>query len=101
MLEESHRENLSILELELPSEVQKKGDFKSVFEKIGSINRKLAQFLRKDNDKTKREGLTERYESQQKTLKIYADKIKGLEGASQFITKSGEGLQKNSINYAN
>jgi hypothetical protein len=94
LLEESHRENLSILDLELPSEVQKKGDFKSVFEKIGLNNRKLGQYLRKDNEKTKREGLTERYTSQQIALKIYTDKIKGLEGASQFITKSGEGLRK-------
>src|SRR5206468_4923832 len=93
-LEESHRENLSILELELPNVVQKKGDFKSVFATIESNKRKLGQYLRKDNDKTKREGLTERYESQRKTLKIYEEKINGLKGASQFITKSGEGLRK-------
>ena len=94
LLEQTHRDNLHDLSLELPSEVQKKGNVESVLGTIMSRNRQLGQFLREGNKKTERESLKERYKSQQNTLKIYKEKIEGLHGASQFIKKSGEGLRK-------
>jgi len=85
-LDGTHRENLEDMSLDLPSEVQRKGNIQETIDKIEKNNRKLGQLLRVDSKRSEREK--EIFKSQQETLKIYKKSIQ------KFIQKSGEGLVK-------
>ena len=93
-LNDTHKENLLLLELDLPSEVQKKGTIEETIKKIKSINGRLGQAGRDDRGakKSSREKLM--IESQKETMKIYKELILALKGAEKFISKSGEGMRK-------
>jgi hypothetical protein len=88
-------ENLEDMGFVKPSEVQKKGIIEETVKKIGSQNRQIGQFLRSDSKKTTKER--EVYQSQKVTLKKYKKSLLGLEGAEQFLKKSGEGMQKHKL----
>jgi len=91
----THRANLSILELDLPSEVQKKGTIKETLGKIKSKNISLGKLLGKGSKASSSEKVL--YESQKETMKIYKDLIKRLEGAQEFVVKSGKGFGKHKL----
>lgn len=95
LLNQTHAENLQSLKLDLPSKVQKEGNFAQVFEVIKTHNRIIGQHLGIKSKKT--QGEKEIYKSEKETLKIYKAKIAGLEGAAQFIKKTGEGLRKRKL----
>jgi len=88
----THKENLEDLGLDLPSEVQRKDNYYETFKKIKSKMAEIGQYLGASSKKSEKEK--EIYQSQRKTLILYKAKIKGLEGAKQFIKKSGEGLRR-------
>lgn len=95
LLNETHIENLSILRedgvyLDLPSVVQRKGNFEEIRANIEKANRMLGQYTSKRSKKTP--GEIDQYNSVKETMKIYKKKIEALEGARQFIVeKTGEG----------
>jgi hypothetical protein len=93
-LDDTHRENLLLLELDLPSEVQKKGMIEDTLKKIKHKNRSLGQAGR--DDKSVKKSTTEKLmiESQKETMKIYKESILALKGAEKFTSKSGEGMRK-------
>jgi len=98
LLNKTHRENLEDLELDLPSEVQRKGTYEETLNIIKTENRKIGQHLGILSKKDEKEKAV--YESQKQTLKIYTKKIKNLEGSTkEFIIseKTGEGLRKRKI----
>jgi len=45
LLNDTHRENLQEMKLDLPSEVQEKGNIQETLDKIGKENRKIGQYL--------------------------------------------------------
>ena len=92
LLNDTHSENLQEMKLDLPSEVQKKGNIQETLDRIGKENRKIGQYLGISSKKDEREK--EIYRSQQETLKIYKQSILAIKGAEKFIEKSGEGLVK-------
>ena len=85
-------ENLEDMNLDKPSEVQKKGIIEETFQKIKTQNRQIGQFLGSNSKKSAKEKVV--YESQKETLKKYKKSLLGLEGAEQFLKKSGEGMRK-------
>jgi hypothetical protein len=93
--DETHRENLSLLGLDLPSEVQKQGTIEVTLQKIKSTNMRLGQLT--GSRSTKSEGEKVMLESQKETMKIYKKLIKGLEGAQKFISKSGDGISTHKL----
>ena len=100
LLNQTHRENLQDLGLDLPSEVQAAGTYAEAVNKAKTENKRIGQFLGINSKKDEKEK--EVYKSQQLTLKIYKNKLKGLIEAEQFIQLkktgatsagvSGEGL---------
>jgi len=90
LLNESHRENLQDMSLELPSIVQKNGTFEEALRQIESQKRSIGQYLGKNSKLTMNEK--EIYESRNETLKIYKGVIKGLQTAQQFVVK-GKGCR--------
>src|SRR6185436_15219123 len=96
LLNDTNRENLEDMGLDLPSVVQKRGTFKETLEKVESENKSIGQFLGIKSKKTESERLV--YESYKETLKIYKRVIKALQETQQFITskdaskKTGTGL---------
>jgi hypothetical protein len=91
-LDDTHKENLQDMSLDLPSEVQRKGNIQETMEKIEKNNRKLGQYLRADSKRSREEK--EILQSQRETLKIYKKAIQAIEGAKKYTQKSGEGLVK-------
>jgi hypothetical protein len=93
-LNDTHRENLLLLELDLPSEVWKKGNIEETLNKITSKKRSLGQAGR--DDRGVKKSLAEKLmiESQKETLKFYKKLILGLKEAEIFTKKSGEGMRK-------
>lgn len=90
LLNDTNRENLQDMGLDLPSIVQKTNNFEETLGKIESQKRSIGQLL---GEKSKRsESEKEMYKSQQKTLNIYKGVILGLQGAQRFVTKTGTGL---------
>ena len=105
-LNETDIENLQDMSLEKPSKVfqlSKDPDnkiFEDIFKKIKSTNASHAQLVRPDNKK-RTEQEKEIYRSQNETLKKYEKLIRGLQGATQFVStprKKGKGL-KNTQDY--
>jgi len=92
LVNQTHSENLQDMGLDLPSKVQRQGTYEEALSQIVVEKRRIGQFLGKSSKKNAKEK--EIYESQKKTLELYKKKIKGLEGAKQFIKKSGEGLRR-------
>ena len=90
LLNETHRENLEDMGLDLPSVVQKKGTFKETLDKIESESKSIGQHLGIKSKKTESEK--QMYESYKDTLKIYKRVIKALQETQQFIKKTGTGL---------
>ena len=109
LLNETHRENLdlmnlalggiktksdeSLINLELPSEVQKNKTFGSTISSISKMKSSLGQKVKESNTK-RSEAEKGMFRSQQKTLEIYERKIKKLQASEEFIVKSGEGIRK-------
>src|SRR6478609_3021018 len=95
LLNETHRENLDLMKLELPSVVLKKGNFDETFKIIDSKYKSQSQFLADTTHAGKKATPAEKemYKSQRETLLLYKNKIEGLKGAKQFIDskKTGEG----------
>ena len=104
LLDQTHQENLLSMNsylkskkedvvLDLPSVVQKKGNFEKILKAIETITRSHGQYLREDSKKT--HGEKEIYRSQRSTLKEYKEKIEGVKGTTIFgFKKLGEGLRK-------
>lgn len=93
LLNDTHKDNLSLMELDLPSIVQQKGNYEEVLNKIKTQNRSLGQF-KSDITKAGKKALQKDKDiarSKKETLEIYKKKIEGLQGAKQFIKKTGEG----------
>ena len=101
LLNETHRENLDLMGLDLPSMVHKKGNFDETFKTIEKKYRSQSQYLSDDTYAGKKATPIEKemYKSQRKTLMLYKNNIEGLEGAKQFIVskKTGEGLGKHRL----
>lgn len=89
LLNETHRENLQDMTLELPSVVQKKGTFEDALEKIEHQTRSIGQLLGKNSKAPEKEK--EIYESRKETLHVYKAAILALRNAQQFVVK-GKGL---------
>ena len=92
LLNQTHLENLTAMNLELPSKVQEKGMIENTLNEIKRQNRSLGQRLGKTGEK-RSEAEKEIFKSQKVTLGIYEGKIKKLQGAQEFI-KTGKGLKK-------
>jgi hypothetical protein len=90
LLNQTHRENLQDLGLDLPSEVQVKGTYEEAYDKAKTESKRIGQFLGKSSKKDAKEKAV--YESQKQTIKLYKAKLRGLMGAKQFVKTSGEGL---------
>ena len=95
LLNETHRENLQDLKLDLPSEVQKNDTIEYTLNRIKTINRSIGQKLGVKSKSTEKER--DIMKSQKETLKIYKESILALKGAKKFTKKSGEGLQKRKL----
>lgn len=97
LLDETHKENLQDLNLDLPSEVLKKGNYETVISRIHTENRRIGQYLRDDSKKSEREK--EMYKSQKITLELYKNKIEGLKEATQLFVsrKTGEGMYRHKL----
>ena len=92
LLNETYRENLQDMSLELPSEVYATNSFENAARKISKANRSLGQYLGTSSTKTEKEK--EVFQSQKQTLQIYEKKIKALAESRQFEVKKGEGVRK-------
>jgi len=105
LLNQTHRENLQDLGLDLPSEVQAAGTYEEALNKAKTENKRIGQFLGLNSKKDQKEKAV--YKSQQLTLKIYKEKLKSLVGAEQFIKSkkigatsagvSGEGMRPRAL----
>ena len=109
LLNETHRENLDLMNLalekiktksnevlinfDMPSQVQRSKNFAGTFNSISAMKSSLGQKT-KESNKKRTEVEKEMLRSQQKTLGIYERKIKNLQGSEEFIVKSGEGMKK-------
>jgi hypothetical protein len=96
-LNDTDKENLQDLSLELPSIVFENKTFEETLEKIKTENRSIGQRLGKGApSKNVTEKEKELYESRKATLEVYREKIINLQGATkQFVStpkKKGEGL---------
>ena len=96
-LDDTDRDNLSVLELDLPSIVFDNGNIDETLDKIKKINRTNGQILGNTaagKKATPREK--EIAESQKQTLKLYKEKIESLRSSTkQFVStpkKSGRGI---------
>src|SRR2546425_628017 len=120
LLNETHRENLdlmnlalggiktksdeSLINLELPSEVQKNKTFGSTISSISKMKSSLGQKVKESNTK-RSEAEKGMFRSQQKTLEIYERKIKKLQASEEFIvktegmTKRGRGRPKKNVDF--
>ena len=94
-LNQSDRENLQDMSLDLPSIVQTKGSYAEVLKQIETKNRSLGQFLGVRSKSLEGQKVVDA--SRQQTLKKYKNSIKNLEGAQQFIKKSGEGIKQREV----
>ena len=92
LLNQTHLENLTAMNLELPSKVQEKGTIEKTLNEIQTQKRSLGQLLGKTGEK-RSEAEKEIFKSQKVALGIYEGKIKILQGAQEFI-KTGKGLKK-------
>ena len=95
LLNDTHRENLQDMSLELPSEAYATNNIENALKKINKTNRSLGQYLGTNSKKTEKEK--EVYLSQKQTLQIYEKKIKALAESMQFEVKEGEGLKKKKL----
>src|SRR6266536_1027919 len=95
LLGETDRKNLQDMNLDMPSEVYKKGTIEEVLELIQKNFRSLGQFLGKASTKTPQEK--EIYKSRKETLKIYRESIIALNGAKRFTEKSGQGIRRRKL----
>jgi hypothetical protein len=95
LLNDTHQENLKLMELDLPSVVQKNGNFEETLRKIEKENRSLGQLTGEKSKHKVAEKLM--YQSRKETLKIYKGAISRLQGAQQFLVKSGTGLPKKPV----
>ena len=83
LLNQTHRENLQDLGLDLPSDVQAAGTYTEALNKAKTENKRIGQILGINSKKDEKEK--EVLKSRQLTLKIYKEKLKGLIEAEQFI----------------
>ena len=95
LLNETHRENLQDMSLDLPSEVYERNNIENALRKISKANRSLGQYLGTTSKKTALEK--EVYQSRKETLQIYEKKIKALAESMQFEVKEGEGVKKKKL----
>ena len=91
LLNETHRENLQDMSLELPSEVYERNSIQETLKKISKIKRSLGQYLGTSSKRTEKEQ--EMYQSQKETLKVYKKRINALAESKQFEVKKGEGIK--------
>jgi hypothetical protein len=91
-LNETDKRNLQDMNFDMPSVVFTNKKIEATIAKIKTENRRIGQKLGRGSDATEQEK--EKYESFKKTLKIYRQKIEGLEGAKQFV---GKGLKKSDV----
>jgi len=92
LLNQTHVENLVAMSFELPSIVQERGTMESTLERIVSKKKSLSQLTGKTGQK-RSEAEKAMYQSQKNTLEIYERKIKKLQGASEFIVRTGKGRE--------
>ena len=95
LLNETHKENLQDMSLELPSEVYAGDNIENTLRKINKTNRSLGQYLGISSKKTEKEK--EVFQSQKQTLQIYEKKIKALAESKQFEVKEGEGIKNKKL----
>src|SRR5271165_5609731 len=93
-LNQSDRENLEDLGLELPSLVFKNKNIEEALERIETANRSIGQKVGEKSKLSKQEQ--DIHISRRETLKTYKKIIEGLEVAKQFIStpKNGKGFLK-------
>ena len=95
LLNETHRENLQDMSLELPSQTYANNNIENALKKINTMNRSLGQYLGTNSKKTEKEK--EVYQSQKQTLQVYEKKIKALSESVQFEVKEREGVKKKKL----
>ena len=98
LLNDTHKENLQDMSLELPSEVYVNDNIEIALRKISKTNRSLGQYLGINSKKTEKEK--EVFQSQKHTLEIYEKKINALAEAKQFEVnpvKEGKGIHKKKL----
>jgi hypothetical protein len=98
-LNETDKRNLQDMNFDMPSVVFTNKKIEATIAKIKTENRRIGQKLGRGSEARGRFGDAtelekEKYESFKKTLKIYRQKIEGLEGAKQFV---GKGLKKSDV----
>src|SRR6478609_1099083 len=93
LLDQTHKENLEDMNLELPSIVQEKGTMESTLDEIIKKKRSLSQLTGKKGEK-RSEAEKQMFQSQKDTLEIYERKIKKLQGVSEFIVHTGKGRER-------
>jgi len=91
-LDETDIKNLQDMNFDLPSVVFTNKQIEATMGKVKTENRRIGQKLGRRSDATAQEK--EVNKSYKKTLKIYMEKIQGLEGAKQFV---GKGLKKTDV----
>jgi hypothetical protein len=102
-LSETDKENLELMQFDLPSVVFTNKRIVGTIERIKTENRSIGQKLGTGpvgQKLTQREK--EIYESQKQTLKTYKEKIKALQGARQFVStpkKAGTGIPGTDVIY--
>jgi hypothetical protein len=94
-LNDTDLENLQDMNLDKPSEVQKKGTFEEILNNIETQNRQIGQFLGAASKRSDAEKQI--YQSRQVTLKKYKDTIRKIEGVEKFLKKSGKGMRKHKL----
>jgi hypothetical protein len=93
LINETHRENLQDMSLDLPSVVESRGTVLETYKEIEVLNRTIGQYLGKASKKTEQEKAV--YQSQKHTLLIYTEKLKSIESGQKLLKKkSGEGIKK-------
>src|SRR6266536_1252202 len=99
LLGETHSKNLYDMNLDLPSEVQRKDNIAETLKLIKKNNRRLGQLI-SDHSAAGRNVSPEDkeiFKSRKETLKIYKEYILGLKGAEKFTKKSGEGIRRRKL----
>jgi hypothetical protein len=93
MLNDTDRGNLQDMNLPLPSEVIKQGNYESILKQIETENRRCGQYTGKKSKKNEEEK--QKYKSRRETLEMYKLSLEEQKKALKY--KSGDGLNKHKL----
>src|SRR6266536_3000799 len=98
-MDKTHSKNLYDMDLDLPSEVQRKNKIAETLKLIKKYNRRLGQLISNQSPAGKNVSPEDKeiYKSRKETLKIYRESIKALQVTEIFTEKSGQGLRRRKL----